>query len=528
MAITIKIASHEATVIPPTGGANHPLEIVSSITPHEDSSIKRSMIHSSFDDTFPPALRPSPNSFVHAVIQAYNNHHHLIMRPDDVWLAIITQLSFFLHRKNTQQEERQKPVLLTRYRVGDRFCLDFSTFAHGIATAFEATPIKFLPQFRAWLTPSFSTTTDDDVVTALAVMMGTLRARFRYACWFRCGIPSVTLLGERGDYEEIKTRVELIKDGAYGAEAQEFGEMIDRVLSGFLVTFDDPEGDEAKSFLRCMIWHAGSGYEHECDGKEEEECGKRGWYNGWITAFCYWDEMGEARLRWDEAGLPETEGRTIPGGFAQVPVVLEDVEGVLDVEMMAGSVGIDEARRILNAEGVKDVSAVDLCAIRPFDCAEKRKPTILIVARWEDDHSPAVWASAVTKIKLFVDSRHPDIPVEMIAKEYQFLISQELRDNGMGADWPEIKEEATRIVQSHTGTKGHSFSIDLMRHGFSSNADENPNTVHIMVCQQSDPWKWSPVVKEVGGLLDQPKYKYADLRVLVQRRQHFIHCCGLS
>ncbi|RHY17081.1 hypothetical protein DYB32_007955, partial [Aphanomyces invadans] len=40
----------------------------------------------------------SPNGFVHGVVRAYNNHHHLVLRPDDVWLAIMTQFGLFVNK----------------------------------------------------------------------------------------------------------------------------------------------------------------------------------------------------------------------------------------------------------------------------------------------------------------------------------------------------------------------------------------------------------------------------------------------
>jgi Domain of unknown function (DUF4419) len=40
---------------------------------------------------------PCGNGFVETVIQAYNGHHALIIRPDDVWLAILTQFNFFVN-----------------------------------------------------------------------------------------------------------------------------------------------------------------------------------------------------------------------------------------------------------------------------------------------------------------------------------------------------------------------------------------------------------------------------------------------
>ena len=32
-----------------------------------------------------------PNGFVHTIIRAYNTHHHLVLRPDDVWIAVLGQ-----------------------------------------------------------------------------------------------------------------------------------------------------------------------------------------------------------------------------------------------------------------------------------------------------------------------------------------------------------------------------------------------------------------------------------------------------
>jgi len=384
MAITITTAPHRANTIPPNGGASHAREILNVVAPCQDPSInaKRTVIHSSFGADLPPVLHPSPNGFVHAVISAFNNHHHLTIRPDDIWLAIVTQLSFFMHQMErkvhtpstttttspSQSAElsqaprgaaitasKRKNTLVARYRVGDRFSLDFANFPEDIALTINATGQRSLPEFRAWLTPSFSTATRDDVVAALAVMMGTLQARFQYACWFRCGIPSVTVLGEKQDYEDILARVQTIKNGGYGGEAMEFGHMVSVVLSGFLLTFEDPEGDESRSFMRQMIWNAGRGFEgNDCvgdagDGATPE---KRGWYNGWITTFCYWDETGTVQLRWgEETGFPEMNGMSVPGGFTRVPIALEDREGIVEAELLGGSVGIlCSSSRTISAE----------------------------------------------------------------------------------------------------------------------------------------------------------------------------------
>jgi hypothetical protein len=34
------------------------------------------------------------NGFVHTIIKAYSDHHHLVLRPDDVWIAVLGQFNF--------------------------------------------------------------------------------------------------------------------------------------------------------------------------------------------------------------------------------------------------------------------------------------------------------------------------------------------------------------------------------------------------------------------------------------------------
>src|SRR5205085_1689909 len=49
-------------------------------------------------DSFPEGtkLTPSVNGLVDAAITAWNTHHHLVLRPDDIWVAIISQLGFYI------------------------------------------------------------------------------------------------------------------------------------------------------------------------------------------------------------------------------------------------------------------------------------------------------------------------------------------------------------------------------------------------------------------------------------------------
>jgi hypothetical protein len=67
----------------------------------EKSKRGKEIIHSSFQDL---GLRRSDhiisygNSFVEGVMRAFQQDLHLVLRPDDVWLAISTQFSFYVNR----------------------------------------------------------------------------------------------------------------------------------------------------------------------------------------------------------------------------------------------------------------------------------------------------------------------------------------------------------------------------------------------------------------------------------------------
>jgi hypothetical protein len=56
----------------------------------------RRILHSSFSDieNSTHGVLPYGNGFVNGVIRAFEQDLHLILRPDDIWLAILTQYVF--------------------------------------------------------------------------------------------------------------------------------------------------------------------------------------------------------------------------------------------------------------------------------------------------------------------------------------------------------------------------------------------------------------------------------------------------
>jgi hypothetical protein len=55
--------------------------------------------------------------------------------------------------------------------------------------------------------PNFTTTTTTDTITAAVLIIGLMQKYFSYKISLNYGIPSVTLLGEKADWVEIRRRL---------------------------------------------------------------------------------------------------------------------------------------------------------------------------------------------------------------------------------------------------------------------------------------------------------------------------------
>jgi hypothetical protein len=134
------------------------------------------LLQSSFNDgDMPPSISPNRNGFVHSVTTAYNHHYHVVIRPDDIWLAITTQFSSYVnaHAEDLRHvfvaHEGQKDLVVV-YPVATRHTVDWSHFAQQIVGLIEQSILD--PELRDWIVPAFTTTTFHDRITAQIVMMG--------------------------------------------------------------------------------------------------------------------------------------------------------------------------------------------------------------------------------------------------------------------------------------------------------------------------------------------------------------------
>ncbi|KAF8446972.1 hypothetical protein BDZ91DRAFT_752610 [Kalaharituber pfeilii] len=232
-------------------------------------------------------LIPAKNGFVGAVIRAYAGHFHLEIRPDDVWIAILTQLSLFI---NADPERfRGKFVAfegkrnLTVVAIGSRATLNYGLLAVEMGKLLQENVVD--PELREWIVPQFTTTTLDDTIASSMIMMSTLKEFFNYEFKILCGIPSVTLHGEKKDWEVLLQKVEKLKN--YGLETTMWYHLLEPILSRFVKAWDDPEGEWNQQFWARVA----------TTQRPIGPCGTPRYITGWITAFMPFNNEGKWHLK---------------------------------------------------------------------------------------------------------------------------------------------------------------------------------------------------------------------------------------
>ncbi|CAG7563451.1 unnamed protein product [Fusarium equiseti] len=130
-------------------------------------------IDGSIEDKF---VSGSKNGLVWAAFNAYSNHHHLTIRSEDVWFAIITQLSSHINANAEQlrhlfvSHKGKKELIIEQ--AGFLHTANYGAFVQNITR--EMVDVKD-PTLRDWVLPSFSTTTDVNRAVGSVLLMGAMQ-----------------------------------------------------------------------------------------------------------------------------------------------------------------------------------------------------------------------------------------------------------------------------------------------------------------------------------------------------------------
>jgi len=260
-------------------------------------------------------IRPSQWGMISAIVCAYNKHHNLVLRPDDVWQAILTQFSFYVNanaeslRNEFVDFDGKKELVI--FMPGTLFTADFGSFAKRMVDEQICSNIKD-PEVTEWLLPNFTTTTDTDRVVASVTIMSTLQAYFEYNCCLMCGIPNVTLLGTTKDWSLLRQKLDrILQYDIPGKDPvmKKWHALLSRVIDEFIKSV---EGRHSLEFWDTVAHHSGGG-----SGPS--------YLSGWVTVFSCFKANGEWQgNRQDRYDWPTIDTSDIPVGSVSVPVKLDD------------------------------------------------------------------------------------------------------------------------------------------------------------------------------------------------------------
>jgi Domain of unknown function (DUF4419) len=261
---------------------------------------------------------PSEDGFVRGVIEAAAQRQHLVIRPEDVWFTVLTQLSFFMtnHRNNTEIAEK--------FNYKENFDLWFwAAFwkPKDLATAIGSMMKKRdkTNWLLDWVRPNFTTSTLDDVITATFLISGEVTpVGKKYSAALCSGIPSITLLGTQIDWDQLLLKLNRLPQ--FGDEAAAYSKILRPVLLRFVRTFNDPTHPDIRRFWDNIV--VGEKPENvtddetnalkdrgsaEVDKPNQTKCSGESAITGWISGFHYWDSSGKPLFPYQEVRLPGTE-----------------------------------------------------------------------------------------------------------------------------------------------------------------------------------------------------------------------------
>ncbi|RPD75593.1 hypothetical protein L226DRAFT_612606 [Lentinus tigrinus ALCF2SS1-7] len=247
------------------------------------------VFQSSLQDEDLSRISPNSQGFVHAVLDAWGGHHHLRIRPDDVWTAILNQLNFYInaHAEGLRRYFVAHPGQ-EGLELGD-FGWDFAAFARQMSLEIRKHVVD--STLVEWILPDFTTTTLHDRAVCSIVMMASLKQYvLSYITVYRiptstkdtfrtpAALPAAYLRSpstERGLTGKIYNR-RLDRLYELGDEPSVWAEMLRPIIRRFVRAFD--------GYPDVKFWEHVVHLDTECCGSDD--------LSGWLTAFCVWDHEG--------------------------------------------------------------------------------------------------------------------------------------------------------------------------------------------------------------------------------------------
>ena len=243
-------------------------------------------VHGSGDDGVD--IYPTKRGLFGTVVGAYNKHQNLQLRPDDIWIAVLCQLSAYVNGRTEElrskfvAHEGQKELIVKG--VGDIYSANFAGLTTSSLLQAISENIKDASLLE-WLLPGFSTSTPTDDVCASATAMCSFQRYFKFTFELCCGIPEVTMLGTLDDWKLLRSKLNRLLEF-------DTSEKLMTQWVGWLCEICDHfvESREHGSTTNLDFW--------DCIAHHEGGGSGPSYLSGWITVFSFFNEDGKAAEPW--------------------------------------------------------------------------------------------------------------------------------------------------------------------------------------------------------------------------------------
>ena len=273
------------------------------------------------------------NGFIGAIFKAYNEHRHLVLRPDDIWLAITTALAHYINKHSEQmhgtfvEHEGQKELKIIQQCLGGVPGLTVEDWREMVDKMSCQIEKNTKGDTRKLIEPNFSTTTPTIKTVGQVVLMGAMKTYFKYKMIVtRCGIPKVTLEGTPQDWIELRSKAKQLKN-LDSDDLKHWADLLDTVLGQFVDSYSgNIDIDFWSGICHPIRWGSGT---HDL--------------HGWINVFIpFHIDSGSYLIRECKASTMKEQGLSyssrgvwrgididkIPPSATEVPVTIVDL--VLD------------------------------------------------------------------------------------------------------------------------------------------------------------------------------------------------------
>ncbi|CAG8628104.1 10729_t:CDS:1 [Ambispora leptoticha] len=283
------------------------------------------------DETSPASTvfaKPVTNhGLASAIIQAYTNHQHLRLTPDDIWLTIAQGLSRHIHynaqrlRHIFVKHKGKEDIVMDAREILFTNNLDspiVGDWPKAITLLSDETDKKVEKvDLKKTIECDFTTSNFTSIVASRIILLDTMKEYFTYQALISgCGIPKVTLDGTLGDWLNLQQKVANLR--SLGLDLDFWLDHLEPVIAKFVATYKGDVDEAFWSVITSQVPYLSNSL-------------TTGW-DGWITAFFPYNRHG---WKISKSLVPAT----LPDGMVNVPFTAKTLFGDKKLEISAGFYG---------------------------------------------------------------------------------------------------------------------------------------------------------------------------------------------